>query len=68
MHVHFSLHLFQYPDAPNSWYIVTLAISVVISLVVIYKTNSTLPWYENSSQVGGASTITEQIFFLGGDS
>jgi len=37
--------MLKYPDAPNSWYIVTLAISIVISLVVIYKTDSTLPWW-----------------------
>jgi len=37
--------MLKYADAPNSWYIVTLAISVLISLVVIYKTNSTLPWW-----------------------
>lgn len=35
----------QYPDAPNSWYIVCLAISVLMALVIIYKTDSTLPWY-----------------------
>jgi OPT family oligopeptide transporter len=37
--------MLKYADAPNSWYIVTLIISVVISLVVIYKTDSTLPWW-----------------------
>jgi hypothetical protein len=36
--------MLKYPDAPNSWYFVTLAVSCVIALVVIYKTNSTLPW------------------------
>ncbi|KAF9036163.1 OPT oligopeptide transporter [Panaeolus papilionaceus] len=37
--------MLKYPDAPNSWYIVTLIISVVMSLVLIYKTDSTLPWW-----------------------
>ena len=37
--------MLKYPDAPNSWYLVTLAVACVIALVVIYKTNSTLPWY-----------------------
>ncbi|TFK74138.1 OPT superfamily oligopeptide transporter [Pluteus cervinus] len=37
--------MLKYPDAPNSWYIVTLAFSIVISLVIIYKTDSTLPWW-----------------------
>ncbi|KAF9466638.1 OPT oligopeptide transporter protein-domain-containing protein [Collybia nuda] len=37
--------MLKYPDAPNSWYIVTLVISVVIALTIIYKTNSTLPWW-----------------------
>lgn len=36
--------MLKYPDAPNSWYFVTLVISCVVALVVIYKTNSTLPW------------------------
>ena len=34
----------KYPDAPNSWYLVTLVLSIIIALVVIYKTDSTLPW------------------------
>ncbi|KDQ57535.1 hypothetical protein JAAARDRAFT_130586 [Jaapia argillacea MUCL 33604] len=37
--------MLKYPDAPNSWYFVTLVISFIIALVVIYKTNSTLPWW-----------------------
>ena len=37
--------MLKYPDAPNSWYIITLAISIIIALVVIYKTDSTLPWW-----------------------
>lgn len=35
----------KYADAPNSWYIVCLIISIVMSLVIIYKANSTLPWW-----------------------
>ncbi|THH03265.1 hypothetical protein EW145_g6393 [Phellinidium pouzarii] len=37
--------MLKYVDAPNSWYWLTLVISAVIALVVIYKTNSTLPWW-----------------------
>ena len=37
--------MLKYADAPNSWYIVTLLFSVVVALVVIYKTNSTLSWW-----------------------
>nr|GAT45290.1 OPT oligopeptide transporter [Mycena chlorophos] len=37
--------MLKYPDAPNSWYFVTLLISLIIALVLIYKTNSTLPWW-----------------------
>ncbi|KAJ7707539.1 OPT oligopeptide transporter protein-domain-containing protein [Mycena rosella] len=37
--------MLKYPDAPNSWYIVTLIISIIVSLVIIYKTDSTLPWW-----------------------
>lgn len=44
MLAHGAEYIIQYPDAPNSWYVVTLVIAIVIALVVIYKTNSTLPW------------------------
>ncbi|KAF9000667.1 OPT oligopeptide transporter protein-domain-containing protein [Cyathus striatus] len=37
--------MLKYPDAPNSWYIVTLVISIIMALVIIYKTDSTLPWW-----------------------
>ncbi|KAG2144821.1 OPT oligopeptide transporter protein-domain-containing protein [Suillus cothurnatus] len=37
--------MLKYPDAPNSWYLLTLILSFTIGLVVIYKTNSTLPWW-----------------------
>ncbi|KAJ6507971.1 OPT oligopeptide transporter protein-domain-containing protein [Mycena vitilis] len=37
--------MLKYSDAPNSWYIVTLVLSIVVSLVVIYKADSTLPWW-----------------------
>ncbi|KIM40535.1 hypothetical protein M413DRAFT_72764 [Hebeloma cylindrosporum] len=37
--------MLKYPDAPNSWYIVTLAVSITMALVIIYKTDSTLPWW-----------------------
>ncbi|KAF4613761.1 hypothetical protein D9613_007594 [Agrocybe pediades] len=37
--------MLKYPDAPNSWYLVTLLASIIMSLVIIYKTDSTLPWW-----------------------
>ncbi|KAG2059197.1 OPT superfamily oligopeptide transporter [Suillus hirtellus] len=37
--------MLKYPDAPNSWYFVVFLLSFVVSLVVIYKSNSTLPWW-----------------------
>jgi len=37
--------MLKYSDAPNSWYLITFVISCVTALVVIYKTNSTLPWW-----------------------
>ena len=39
------LEMLKYPDAPNSWYFVTLILSTIIALVVIYKSDSTLPWW-----------------------
>ncbi|KAL5523449.1 hypothetical protein ACEPAG_7622 [Sanghuangporus baumii] len=35
----------KYADAPNSWYLITLVLSSIVALVVIYKANSTLPWW-----------------------
>lgn len=37
--------MLKYPDAPNSWYAITLVLSSITALVVIYKSNSTLPWW-----------------------
>ncbi|KAF8169760.1 OPT oligopeptide transporter protein-domain-containing protein [Pholiota molesta] len=37
--------MLKYPDAPNSWYFVCLLVSIIIALVIIYKTDSTLPWW-----------------------
>jgi hypothetical protein len=37
--------MLKYPDAPNSWYFVTLVLSALVSLVLIYTTKSTLPWW-----------------------
>ncbi|KAH0827049.1 OPT oligopeptide transporter [Lanmaoa asiatica] len=37
--------MLKYPDAPNSWYYVTFLVSFVVALVVIYKSDSTLPWW-----------------------
>ncbi|KAA1475197.1 OPT superfamily oligopeptide transporter [Dentipellis sp. KUC8613] len=37
--------MLKYPDAPNSWYVAVLVAAIITSLVIIYKTNSTLPWW-----------------------
>lgn len=37
--------MLKYPDAPNSWYATVFICSCIVALVVIYKTDSTLPWY-----------------------
>ncbi|KAG1803724.1 OPT oligopeptide transporter protein-domain-containing protein [Suillus plorans] len=37
--------MLKYPDAPNSWYFLTFVLSFIVGLVVIYKANSTLPWW-----------------------
>ncbi|TFY74807.1 hypothetical protein EWM64_g9205 [Hericium alpestre] len=37
--------MLKYPDAPNSWYVIVLFAAIITSLVIIYKTNSTLPWW-----------------------
>jgi hypothetical protein len=35
----------QYPDAPNSWYGAILVSAIITAMVIIYKTDSTLPWW-----------------------
>ncbi|KAI0268601.1 OPT oligopeptide transporter [Gloeopeniophorella convolvens] len=37
--------MLKYPDAPNSWYAVVLAAAFITAMVIIYKTDSTLPWW-----------------------
>ncbi|KAG6857387.1 hypothetical protein H0H87_004749 [Tephrocybe sp. NHM501043] len=37
--------MLKYPDSPNSWYLACLAGSIIMALVIIYKTDSTLPWW-----------------------
>lgn len=37
--------MLKYSDAPNSWYGLTAVLSLVVALVVIYKSDSTLPWW-----------------------
>ncbi|KAG6376474.1 OPT oligopeptide transporter protein-domain-containing protein [Boletus reticuloceps] len=37
--------MLKYPDAPNSWYYATFVVAFAVALVVIYKGNSTLPWW-----------------------
>ncbi|EIW85092.1 OPT oligopeptide transporter [Coniophora puteana RWD-64-598 SS2] len=39
------VEMLKYPDAPDSWYYLTFLISFIIALVVIYKSDSTLPWW-----------------------
>ncbi|KZV86717.1 OPT superfamily oligopeptide transporter [Exidia glandulosa HHB12029] len=37
--------MLKYKDAPDSWYYACFAVSFIIGMVLIYKTNSTLPWW-----------------------
>ncbi|KAF8271942.1 OPT oligopeptide transporter protein-domain-containing protein [Lactarius quietus] len=37
--------MLKYPDAPNSWYGAILVSAFVTAIVIIYKSNSTLPWW-----------------------
>ncbi|OJA15684.1 hypothetical protein AZE42_13188, partial [Rhizopogon vesiculosus] len=37
--------MLKYPDAPNSWYFLVFIVSFIVALVVIYKSDSTLPWW-----------------------
>ncbi|KAG6370490.1 OPT oligopeptide transporter protein-domain-containing protein [Boletus reticuloceps] len=52
----------SYPDAPNSWYYATFMVSFVVALVVIYKNDSTLPWW---GFVIAVVLATISILFLG---
>ena len=71
--------MLKYEDAPNSWYAVTLVISAIISLVVIYRDYNPgmyplLPWMmstENCEHVFGESrhlvsdwTVLDFIYML----
>ncbi|ETW81029.1 oligopeptide transporter [Heterobasidion irregulare TC 32-1] len=53
--------MLKYPDAPNSWYVVTLAASIITALVIIYKTDSTLPWW--GFAVSGLLAVISILFF-----
>ncbi|ATY64702.1 oligopeptide transporter [Cordyceps militaris] len=35
----------NYKDCPDWWYAIVLALSATVALIVVYKTNSTLPWW-----------------------
>ncbi|KAG1878204.1 OPT oligopeptide transporter protein-domain-containing protein [Suillus subluteus] len=37
--------MLKYPNAPNSWYFVVFLLAFIVALVVLYKTDSTLPWW-----------------------
>ncbi|KAG6371067.1 OPT oligopeptide transporter protein-domain-containing protein [Boletus reticuloceps] len=37
--------MLKYPETPNSWYYATFVVSFIGALVVIYKSDSTLPWW-----------------------
>ncbi|OJA13459.1 hypothetical protein AZE42_13643 [Rhizopogon vesiculosus] len=37
--------MLKYPDAPDSWYFLVFLLSFIVALVVIYKSDSTLPWW-----------------------
>lgn len=55
--------MLKYEDAPNSWYAVTLILSTIISLVVIYKANSTLPWWGFFISFAIFATLEKQLNF-----
>ncbi|KAG6371053.1 OPT oligopeptide transporter protein-domain-containing protein [Boletus reticuloceps] len=54
--------MLKYPDAPNSWYYATFMVSFVVAPVVIYKNDSTLPWW---GFVIAVVLATISILFLG---
>ncbi|KAI9570474.1 OPT oligopeptide transporter [Boletus coccyginus] len=54
--------MLKYPDAPNSWYCVTFVVSFAVALVVIYESDSTLPWW---SLVIAVLLAAISILFLG---
>ncbi|KAG6376476.1 OPT oligopeptide transporter protein-domain-containing protein [Boletus reticuloceps] len=54
--------MLKYPDAPNSWYYTTFVVAFAVALVVIYKSNSTLPWW---GFVVSVLLATISILFLG---
>ncbi|KAF8843576.1 OPT superfamily oligopeptide transporter [Paxillus ammoniavirescens] len=37
--------MLKYPDAPDSWYYAVFVMSFIVALIVIYKSDSTLPWW-----------------------
>lgn len=37
--------MLKYADAPNSWYGLAAVLSLIVALVIIYKCDSTLPWW-----------------------
>ncbi|KIK99289.1 hypothetical protein PAXRUDRAFT_132372 [Paxillus rubicundulus Ve08.2h10] len=37
--------MLKYPDVPNSWYYAVFVVSFIVTLFVVYKSNSTLPWW-----------------------
>ena len=58
--------MLKYPDAPNSWYFVTLVLSVICALVVIYKSDSTMPWcvFLFTSMIVGITNIIYKVGIL----
>jgi hypothetical protein len=42
---HYRLMAPNYDDVPNSWYLATLILSILIALICIYVLHSTLPWW-----------------------
>ncbi|KAF8833285.1 OPT superfamily oligopeptide transporter [Paxillus ammoniavirescens] len=39
------VQMLKYPDAPDSWYYAVFVMSFIVALIVIYKSDSTLPWW-----------------------
>ena len=57
--------MLKYADAPNSWYATILLCACIAALVVIYKTDSTLPWYAtiSSRSTLEADCLRQQVGF-----
>ncbi|KAF8843591.1 OPT superfamily oligopeptide transporter [Paxillus ammoniavirescens] len=56
------VQMLKYPDVPDSWYYAVFVLSFIVTLVVIYKSDSTLPWW---GFVIAIILATVSILFIG---